>query len=32
MWLRLAPTNSDPKVIAKYFLECVEQCAGEISV
>ena len=24
LWIRVAPSNSDPKVIARYFLEQVE--------
>lgn len=31
MWLKVVPTNHDPKVIARYYLECVESCRGEIS-
>ncbi len=29
LWLRLANTNNDPKVIAHYYLECVQTLGGE---
>ncbi|XP_065901982.1 uncharacterized protein [Dysidea avara] len=28
VWLHLSPTNHDPKVIARYYLECVESARG----
>ena len=28
LWMKVAPTNHNPKVIARYYLECVEQCGG----
>ena len=28
IWLKVAPSNSDPKVIARYYLETVEEIAG----
>ena len=32
MWLKLASTNSDPHVVGKYYLECVEGCVGEFDI
>ena len=32
MWLKLAPTNSDPHVVLKYYLEAVEEIAGHYSI
>lgn len=29
LWLKVTPTNHNPKVVARYFLECVEEVAGE---
>lgn len=28
LWMKMAPTNHNSKVIACYYLECVEQCGG----
>lgn len=28
LWLRVSPSNHDPKVIARFFLECVEEVGG----
>ena len=28
LWLKCSSTNHDPKVIARYYLECVEQVGG----
>ena len=28
IWLKLTPTNNDPKVICKFYLESVEECKG----
>ena len=28
IWLKVAPSNSDPKVIARYYLEEIEKIAG----
>ena len=28
LWLKLSPTNHDPKVIARYYLELLEQLSG----
>lgn len=30
IWLKVAPSNSDPKVIARYYLEAVEEIAGVV--
>ena len=29
LWLKLAPTNSNPKIVARYFLEQVELVGGK---
>jgi hypothetical protein len=28
MWIHVASTNNDPKVIAGYFVDCVKQIGG----
>lgn len=28
IWLKLAPSNSDPRIIARYYLEAIEELAG----
>ena len=28
LWLKLSPTNHDPKVIARYYVELLEQLSG----
>ena len=28
IWLKLTPTNNDPKVICRFYLESVEECKG----
>ena len=28
--MKVAPTNHNPRVIARYYLECVESCGGEV--
>ena len=32
MWMKLAPSNHNPKIIARYYLECVENCGGTNTV
>ena len=29
LWLRVSPTNHNPRVIVRFFLECVEKLAGK---
>ena len=29
LWLRVSPTNHNPKVIARLYLECVEEVGGK---
>ncbi len=29
LWLEVTPTNHDPKVVARYYLNCVEDIAGK---
>ena len=29
LWMKVAPSNSDPQIIARYYLECVEKCNGK---
>lgn len=28
LWLKMSSTNRDPRVISRYYLECVESCGG----
>uniref|UniRef100_A0A1X7TGC1 Integrase core domain-containing protein n=1 Tax=Amphimedon queenslandica TaxID=400682 RepID=A0A1X7TGC1_AMPQE len=28
MWLKVSPTNHDPRVVARFYLECLEEVAG----
>ena len=28
MWLRVAQSNNDPRIIADYYLDCVEEVKG----
>ena len=32
MWFKLSPTNYDPRVIARYYLEAVEHAGGMSSI
>ena len=29
LWLEVTPTNHDPRVVARYYLKCVEEVAGK---
>ena len=31
MWLRVANTNNDPRVVAKHFVDCVKFVGGSVS-
>ena len=28
LWLKVTPTNHDPKVVGRFYLECVESVGG----
>ena len=30
MWLHVGPSNNDPAVILRYYLDCVEEIKGKI--
>ena len=32
MWLRVANTNNDPRVVAKHFVDCVRAVGGNDSL
>ena len=32
MWLKVSPTNHNPKVIARFYLETVEEVAGTLNL
>ena len=32
MWLHVANTNNDPRVIAKHFIDCVRMVGGILSL
>ena len=31
-WLKVSPTNHDPKVVCRYFLECIEEVGGKYNL
>ena len=32
LWLKVSPTNHDPKVVCRYFLECIEEVGGKYNL
>ena len=32
LWLKATPTNHDPRVVARYYLEYVEEVAGKFKI